>query len=65
MFPQVAPKFFATRDQGPKNLGRATVVTVPEDAPLPPAPGAGPVRETITYQVTVDGVSRTVTVSPA
>ena len=22
MFPQVAPKFFTTRDQGPKNLGK-------------------------------------------
>ena len=22
MFPQVAPKFFSTRDQGPKNLGK-------------------------------------------
>ena len=65
MFPQVAPKFFGTRDQGPKNLGRTKIVTVPADAPPAPDPGTGPVRETITYQVTVDGASHTVTVAPA
>ena len=65
MFPQVAPKFFGTRDQGPKNLGRTTVVTVPDDAPPAPVPGTGPVRERIEYQVTIDGVSRKVSVAPA
>ncbi|WP_396627263.1 methylmalonyl-CoA carboxytransferase subunit 5S [Luteitalea sp.] len=66
MFPQVAPKFFGTRDQGPKNLGRTPkVVTVPENAPPPPEPGTGPVRERIEYEVTINGTSHKVTVAPA
>lgn len=66
MFPQVAPKFFATRDEGPKNLGRAPkVVTVPENAPPAPDPGTGPVREKIEYEVTVNGTAHKVTVAPA
>ena len=37
MFPKVAPKFFTTRAEGPKNLGK--------DAAAPqPAPAAAPAR---------------------
>ncbi len=65
MFPQVAAKFFATRDQGPKNLGRAPrVVTVPENAPPAQDPGTGPVREAIEYAVTIDGATHRVRVEP-
>ena len=66
MFPQVAPKFFGTRDQGPKNPGREPrVVTVPAGAAPPADPGSGPVRERIEYQVTIDGATHKVTVAPA
>jgi methylmalonyl-CoA carboxyltransferase 5S subunit len=63
MFPQVAPKFFSTRDQGPKNLGKD-----PNAQPAAPAPvqdtGKGPVRTTITYDVKLNGNTHRVTVSP-
>lgn len=68
MFPQVAPKFFLTRDQGPKNLGKDPNAE-PAPAPAPAAPtqdaGTGPVRTTITYEVRFNGKSQKVTVSPA
>jgi methylmalonyl-CoA carboxyltransferase 5S subunit len=68
MFPQVAPKFFSTRDAGPKNLGKD-----PNAQPAAPqsAPGAaqdsgkGPVRATINYDVKLNGNTHRVTVSPA
>jgi methylmalonyl-CoA carboxyltransferase 5S subunit len=65
MFPQVAPKFFATRHEGPKNLGKA-----PEPkaaAASPPATGApqpGPVTTTVTYDVKYNGKTHRVTVAP-
>jgi methylmalonyl-CoA carboxyltransferase 5S subunit len=68
MFPQVAPKFFGTRAEGPKNLGKD-----PESAAPPAAStaasgadsGSGPVRATITYDVRLNGKTHKVTVSPA
>jgi methylmalonyl-CoA carboxyltransferase 5S subunit len=71
MFPKVAPKFFSTRDQGPKNVGKD-----PAAAPAPPAApakapavengnGKGPVRTPITYDVKCNGKSHRVTVAPA
>jgi methylmalonyl-CoA carboxyltransferase 5S subunit len=70
MFPQVAPRFFSTRNQGPKNLGKD-----PNAAPTPPpaksSPSAaqddssGPVRAPITYDVKLNGNTRRVTVTPA
>jgi methylmalonyl-CoA carboxyltransferase 5S subunit len=65
MFPQVAAKFFATRAQGPKNLGKdpnAKAVA----APAPPAAngsGNGTLREPVTYQVRLNGNTHQVTVS--
>jgi len=60
MFPKVAPKFFSERAQGPKSVAKD---------PAPPAAatpaGAGPVRETIKYEVQLDGKKHVVTVSPA
>ncbi|HBY59309.1 MAG TPA: oxaloacetate decarboxylase [Solibacterales bacterium] len=67
MFPQVAPKFFATRHEGPKNLGKdpaAQAAPAPAAAPAADA-GSGPVRTTITYEVKLNGKSTKVTVSPA
>ncbi|MGE3819416.1 MAG: methylmalonyl-CoA carboxytransferase subunit 5S [Isosphaeraceae bacterium] len=76
LFPQVAPKFFGTRDQGPRNLGKAplTAATTPPPtptaAPTPASPsakgdGQGPVTTPITYEVTIGDRSRKVTVTPA
>jgi methylmalonyl-CoA carboxyltransferase 5S subunit len=64
MFPQVALRFFGTRGQGPKNLGKD-----PNAKPAPAAPvadtGTGPVREPIEYEVTLNGRSHRITVAPA
>ena len=69
MFPQVAPKFFATRDQGPKKLGKDPNAKPAPGAPESSAPaadnGKGPVRTAITYDVKVNGHTHKVTVSPA
>jgi len=74
MFPQVAPKFFGTRHEGPKNLGKdpGAAVAAPAPAAAPATAGApngaeaasGPVRTTITYEVTLNGKTQKVTVSP-
>ena len=73
MFPQVSTKFFATRADGPKNLGKDPA------AAAAPAPAAGaasgaaagngngkqPVKSTVTYDVKLNGQTHKVTVSPA
>ena len=69
MFPQVAPKFFATRSQGPRNLGKDPEEKPAAAAPAPAAPpadagGKSPVRVPITYNVKVNGHTHRVTVSP-
>jgi methylmalonyl-CoA carboxyltransferase 5S subunit len=71
LFPQVAPKFFAARHEGPKNVSKKT------DAAKPAAPavvaaapaaavdtGQGPVRTPITYEVKYNGHAHKVIVSP-
>jgi methylmalonyl-CoA carboxyltransferase 5S subunit len=68
MFPQVAPKFFASRDEGPKNLGKdpnAQPAAASGAAAAGPDTGSGPVRTTIVYDVKLDGKTHKVTVSPA
>jgi methylmalonyl-CoA carboxyltransferase 5S subunit len=62
MFPQVAPKFFASRSAGPKNLGKA---------PAPPAAAAGgasDAKKSITgradYKVTCGNRTHHVSVEP-
>jgi len=70
MFPQVATKFFATRAQGPKNLGKDQNAQ-PAAAPAGAAPahvhddGKGPVRMPITYDVKLHGKTHRVTIQPA
>lgn len=49
MFPKVAPTFFASRKDGPKNVGTAT-----SDAPVPAASGS-PDGPPVDYQVEVGG----------
>jgi methylmalonyl-CoA carboxyltransferase 5S subunit len=66
MFPQVAPKFFVTRDEGPKNLGKDPNAKPAAEAPPTEAGnGHGPVRTPITYDVKLNGRTHKVTVSPA
>ena len=69
MFPKVAPNFFPTRDQGPKNLGKDPgAPTAAAPAPAKTAPvdnGKGPVHTTITYDVKCNGKTHKVTVAPA
>ncbi|QEH31842.1 Methylmalonyl-CoA carboxyltransferase 5S subunit [Aquisphaera giovannonii] len=69
MFPQVAPKFFSTRDQGPKNVGKvpSTEPAAPAkgDAPARAGNGKGPITAPVTYEVTIGEKSHKVTVQPA
>ena len=70
MFPQVAPKFFKTRSQGPKNLSKAP--TPAGAASKSPAPNATPsateqhaLSSTVKYVITLNGQEHKVTVAPA
>jgi methylmalonyl-CoA carboxyltransferase 5S subunit len=67
MFPQVAPKFFKSRAEGPKNLGKDPVAAPKGAAAAVPKGGdaRGPVTGPISYEVTVGGKSHKVTVRPA
>jgi len=68
MFPKVAPKFFSTRYQGPKNLGKDPAAP-PVAAPAAKAPipenVKGPVGTPVTYDVKCNGKTHRVTVTPA
>jgi methylmalonyl-CoA carboxyltransferase 5S subunit len=58
MFPQVAPKFFRERSEGPRNLASDPVPTIdPSHKGVLDAP--------IHYEVTVNGKTQKVTVAPA
>jgi methylmalonyl-CoA carboxyltransferase 5S subunit len=66
MFPQVAPKFFTTRPQGPKNP-RKEEAAAAKPKPVPaavPADGNRSITGPITYNVHVGGHSHRVTVTP-
>src|SRR5690606_2798238 len=65
MFPQVAPKFFSTRAEGPKNVSKKA-------APADAAPTGGngatgktPISGKVVYKVTLGEKSHQVTVEPA
>jgi methylmalonyl-CoA carboxyltransferase 5S subunit len=68
MFPQVAAKFFATRSQGPKNLGKdpskAKAEAASNGGAAKPASAKGQLTEPVTYTVTFAGKSHQVTVAP-
>jgi methylmalonyl-CoA carboxyltransferase 5S subunit len=68
MFPKVAPKFFLSRAEGPKNVGKdpaAPTAAAPAPAKAPAAEnGKGSVRTTVTYDVKLNGKTHTVTVAP-
>ncbi|MCA9184038.1 MAG: methylmalonyl-CoA carboxytransferase subunit 5S [Pirellulaceae bacterium] len=66
MFPQVAPKFFAHRSEGPKNVSKtaeqlAAETAVKKEGTQSSSKLTGPVK----YRVTVGGLARQVTVEPA
>jgi methylmalonyl-CoA carboxyltransferase 5S subunit len=65
MFPKVAEGFFATRPDGPKNLGRDPKDVAAEKAAASAGTGSGAVRTPITYKVTVNGAQHSVSVAPA
>jgi methylmalonyl-CoA carboxyltransferase 5S subunit len=67
MFPQVAPKFFATRHEGPKNVGQDPAPAKPAEAPKAAKAGDGArpgITQPVSYIVTVGGKSHNVTVAP-
>jgi methylmalonyl-CoA carboxyltransferase 5S subunit len=62
MFPKVAPAFFASRHEGPRNVGRdpgtgASETVIPEGHP-------GKITGPVTYAVTLSGQQHKVTVAP-
>lgn len=70
MFPQVAPKFFKSRSEGPKNLGKDPVK---KDAVQPAKSeakagaavnGNGGLKSPVTYVVSIHGREHKVTVAP-
>jgi methylmalonyl-CoA carboxyltransferase 5S subunit len=66
MFPQVAPKFFESRADGPKNVGKA-VTEVVKSAPPSSAKGAAaerPITGPVTYNVRLGDKAHKVTVEP-
>ena len=65
MFPKVAPGFFATRDDGPKNVGRDPAELEAERAAGAGDSGTGPVRGPIKYEITINGKKSSVAVKPA
>jgi methylmalonyl-CoA carboxyltransferase 5S subunit len=66
MFPQVAPKFFGARSQGPKNLGKdPQAQAAPATAPAAGASGKSALSGPVTYDVKMNGKTHKVTVSPA
>ena len=65
MFPQVAPKFFKTRQDGPKNLGKdpsAVKAAAPKEQP---AAAKHPPETAHTYVITLNGQEHKVSVAPA
>jgi methylmalonyl-CoA carboxyltransferase 5S subunit len=69
MFPQVAPKFFKSRAEGPRNLGKdpvkktETAAPAPATAPKQPSPAALP--GSVSYVITLNGKEHRVSVAPA
>jgi methylmalonyl-CoA carboxyltransferase 5S subunit len=63
MFPQVAPKFFSQRAQGPKNLSKSPATAA--KAAAPPSDGKVPVSSRVEYKVKIGDRSHNVVVEPA
>lgn len=65
MFPKVAPGFFTTRPEGPKNVGKDPAELEAERAAAAGDSKTGPVRGPINYEITVNGKRHVVAVKPA
>ncbi len=65
MFPKVAPGFFLSRGDGPKNVGRDPAELAAERAAAAGDSKTGPVRGPIKYEITINGRSHSVAVKPA
>lgn len=68
MFPQVAPKFFAQRADGPRNVSKklqAADKTSAVGGATMPIDGKGPVSKLVAYQVRIGDKTCQVTVEPA
>jgi methylmalonyl-CoA carboxyltransferase 5S subunit len=68
MFPQVAPKFFSTRADGPKNVSKASTEAAAAPKPVAAAKstdGNGPITSPVTYEIRIGEKSHKVTVQPA
>jgi methylmalonyl-CoA carboxyltransferase 5S subunit len=68
LFPQVAPKFFAQRAEGPKNVGKSPATAkaaTPQAATPQAADGRSPISTTVTYDVRIGERVHKVTVVPA
>lgn len=62
MFPQVAPKFFASRNEGPKSVAKSAAETAKEAAA---GDGKAPVASRVEYKVKIGDKTRKVLVEPA
>ena len=65
MFPKVAPGFFTTRVEGPKNVGKDPAELEAERAAGVTDSNTGPVRGPIKYEITINGKKNSVAVKPA
>jgi len=63
MYPKVAPGFFASRSQGPKNVSKDPGTAAAGGSAE--GPGSNAIRYPIKYQVTVNGTQHHVAVAPA
>jgi methylmalonyl-CoA carboxyltransferase 5S subunit len=66
MFPQVAPKFFAQRNEGPRNLSKKPAEAAPAAKPAASTKpdGRTPVSVPVTYEIRIGDKSHKVTVEP-
>jgi methylmalonyl-CoA carboxyltransferase 5S subunit len=66
LFPQVAPKFFAQRAEGPKNVGKKPEAAKPAAAAAATqgVDGKGSITSPVTYEVRIGDKSHKVTVTP-
>ncbi|MCH8611743.1 methylmalonyl-CoA carboxytransferase subunit 5S [Arsenicicoccus dermatophilus] len=66
MFPKVAPGFFKSRPEGPKNVGKDPAELEAEKAAAAMGDSkTGPVRVPIKYEISIDGKKHSVAVKPA
>jgi methylmalonyl-CoA carboxyltransferase 5S subunit len=64
MFPKVAPGFFTTRPDGPKNLGRDPAELEAERCAVITDTKSGSIRVPIKYEITINGKKSSVAVKP-